>query len=338
MRSEIIVADNLTKVFDSFKAVDGVSFSVRKGEVFGFLGPNGAGKTTTINMLTTIMKPTSGKGTVAGFDIVTEAAKVRRRIGVVFQDVTLDRELTGWENLWIHGVIYGVSRQCLKARIHELLKFVELEHWAGKQLKKYSGGMQRRLQVAAALLHAPEVLFLDEPTLGLDPQTRVHIWDHVLRLQRDEGVTIFLTTHYMDEAEKLCHRVAIIDRGKIVAIGAPDELKGRIGAEVVYVRLAESNPEALLRFVDALGRSGSLNEIRILKSGEVSVSVKDASEAIPRVFDAASASRVKVRNITYRRPTLEDIFLHLTGRTLRDEEVDSLETMRLYARRRGGDS
>ncbi|KYH38321.1 MAG: daunorubicin resistance protein DrrA family ABC transporter ATP-binding protein [Candidatus Hecatellales archaeon B24] len=329
---DIVVAEALTKTFGTLRAVDEVSFTVRRGEIFGFLGPNGAGKTTTINLLTTLMKPTSGRGMVAGFDVQREPQKVRERIGVLFQDLTLDRELTGWENLWIHGLIYGVPRGILKNRIRELLAFVELEDWAGSQVKKYSGGMQRRLQIAAALLHRPEILFLDEPTLGLDPQTRAHIWDYILSLQRNEKVTVFLTTHYMDEAERLCHRTAIIDHGRIIALGSPEELKRALGSEVVYVQLASKSLQETGRMAESLKACGEFSRVHVVRPGEISVSASRAPEAIPKIFEKAEDLTVKIREVTYHMPTLEDVFLHLTGRKLRDEEVSGMEAVRIRHR------
>lgn len=305
---------------------------MKKGEIFGFLGPNGAGKTTTINLLTTLMKPTSGRGLVAGFDIQREPQKVRKRIGVLFQDITLDRELTGWENLWIHGLIYGIPRGVLKRRISELLAFVELEDWARSQVKKYSGGMQRRLQIAAALLHRPEILFLDEPTLGPDPQTRAHVWDYILELQRNEKVTVFLTTHYMDEAERLCHRTAIIDHGKIIALGSPEELKRALGSDVVYVQLAPESLQETGRMAESLKNCEEFSRVQVVRPGEISVSAVRAAEAIPKIFEEAEDLAVRVREVTYHTPTLEDVFLHLTGRKLRDEEVGGIEAIRIRHR------
>ncbi|RLG36409.1 MAG: ABC transporter ATP-binding protein, partial [Thermoproteota archaeon] len=229
-----IEADGLTKRFGDFTAVDHVSFTVEEGEIFGFLGPNGAGKTTTINMLITLMRPTEGTARVAGHDVVAEPDRVRERISVVFQDPTLDRRLTGWENLWIHGRLYGIPRDELAERIERAARFTEIERWLHVTVDRYSGGMMRRLEIARALLYEADVIFLDEPTVGLDPQTRARIWEYIRALRR-EGLTIFLTTHYMDEAERLCDRVAIIDHGRIVAMGTVDELKSIVGGEVVYV-------------------------------------------------------------------------------------------------------
>ncbi|RLI34808.1 ABC transporter ATP-binding protein [Candidatus Bathyarchaeota archaeon] len=329
---EVIVAEGLTKTFNGFKAVDKVTFKVYRGEIFGFLGPNGAGKTTTINLLTTLMKPSEGRGWVAGFSILSEPEKVRRKIGVLFQDITLDTELTGWENLWFHGLIYGVPRKELKQRIREMLAFVELEEWADRQVKKFSGGMRRRLQIAAALLHRPEILFLDEPTLGLDPQTRRRIWDYIFQLQK-EGITVFLTTHYMEEAERLCNRVAVIDRGKIIAMGRVDELKGTVG-ENIHIRLASKSPEDAEKFMEALKSGGLAGEVYLLQTGEITLSTRNASEVLPKIFEEASKLNLKILEASYHAPTLEDVFLRLTGRRLRDSEVGGIESIRLAHRRR----
>jgi ABC-2 type transport system ATP-binding protein len=260
--------------------------------------------------------------------VVNEPEKVRREIGVLFQDITLDRELTGYENLWIHGLIYGIPR----SRINEILSFVELSEWSKIQVKKYSGGMQRRLQIAAALLHKPKILFLDEPTLGLDPQTRNHIWDYIFHLQTKEKITIFLTTHYMDEAEKLCNRVAIIDHGKIIALGTPEELKRFLGREIVYIRLAEDNKAGEL--IASLERKGMFADVHIVGANKISVSVRNAAEAIPEIFEVASTVEVKIQEITYHKPTLNDVFLHLTGKELRDSEASTVEAFRAVFRRR----
>jgi ABC-2 type transport system ATP-binding protein len=221
----IIEAKNIIKRFDDFTAVDNISFSVRKGEIFAFLGPNGAGKTTTIKMLTTLLNPTSGQMRLAGFDPVSQRREARRVFGIVFQDPSLDDELTAYENMEFHGVLYNVPKIIRRSRIEELLNFVELWERRDDLVKHFSGGMKRRLEIARGLLHHPEILFLDEPTLGLDPQTRNHIWSYIKNLNRDEGITVFFTTHYMEEAERVAERIAIIDYGKIVVQGSPAELK-----------------------------------------------------------------------------------------------------------------
>ncbi len=324
-----IEVEGLTKYYGEIKAVDHISFEVNEGEIFGFLGPNGAGKTTTVKMLTTILKPTSGKALVAGYDVVKEQRKVRKKIGVVFQDPSVDRQLTGFENLYLHGIIYGMSGKELRKRIEEALKFVELSEFANVPLKKYSGGMVRRLEIARAMLHDPEILFLDEPTLGLDPQTRAKVWEFIQEL-KERGVTVFLTTHYMEEADKLCDRVAIIDHGKIAAIGTPEELKGMIGSEVIYVRI-NGDPE---KFVEICKKSGEFKEVKKIKDEVISLSVRSASTAIPEVFELASKCGTKVEEVKYHRPTLEDVFLHLTGRTLRDSEEGSAGIVKAIMMRR----
>ena len=323
---------NLTKRFGNLIAVDHVSFSVKWNEIFGFLGPNGAGKTTTINMLITLMKPTEGEAFVADYNVVENPEEVRKRIGVVFQDPTLDRHLTGWENLWIHGRIYGIPKRELKIRIKEFLEFVELDNWANVQVKNYSGGMMRRLEIARALICNPEILFLDEPTLGLDPQTRVKIWDYIVKLKKEMGVTIFLTTHYMEEAEKLCDKVAIIDYGKIISMGTVNELKHSIGGEVVYIKTNDANYLAIL--ASKIESEGFAEKTKIICNEILAVYTKKASETIPMIFDVAQKLKIKVAEITYHIPTLEDVFLKFTGRHLRDEKVDFFEHFRMSRMRR----
>jgi len=328
-----IVAEKLTKVFNGFKAVDEVSFEVKESEIFGFLGPNGAGKTTTINMLITLMKPTSGHALVAGYDVVKEPEKVRGKIGVVFQDQSIDRELTGWENLWLHGLVYGVPRSTLRQRIRQLLKLVELEGFANTPVKKYSGGMIRRLEIARALIHRPEILFLDEPTLGLDPQSRAKIWDYILDLRKEHGMTIFLTTHYIEEAERLCDRVAIIDHGKIIALGSPEELKQSIGGELIYLKVSE-NPSLYSAFLEKLSDIQGVLSVKTLGNRQLSLRVKSASTTIPAIFDLAQAAGVKISEIKYTKPSLNDVFLQLTGRALRDEEASWRDHARLRTQAR----
>ncbi|AIF70015.1 ABC transporter ATP-binding protein [Palaeococcus pacificus DY20341] len=323
-----IEAENLGKKFGDFEAVKGVSFKVKKGEIFAFLGPNGAGKTTTIHMLVTLLKPTSGRAIVAGHDVLKEPDKVRKKIGIVFQDPSLDRELTAYENMYIHGKIYGLSGIELEKRIMEMLRFVELEDFKDKQVKFFSGGMQRRLEIARALLHEPEILFLDEPTIGLDPQTRAHIWEYIKRMKEEHNMTIFLTTHYMDEAEQLADRIAIIDHGKIIAEGTAEELKKLVGNDVIYVRIA--NGKESTQCLNAEFIRGC----KVLPDGRVRLEVINAAEALPELFELAQQSGIKILEVTYHRPTLNDVFLYLTGRELREEEGGSLDMMRTMVRRR----
>ncbi|HII61235.1 ATP-binding cassette domain-containing protein [Pyrococcus horikoshii] len=306
---EAIIVENLVKKYGDFEAVRGISFKVRRGEIFAFLGPNGAGKTTTVHMLTTLLKPTSGRAIVAGHDVVKESREVRKKIGVVFQDPSVDRELTAWENMYIHGRIYGLKGQELKKKIEELLKFVELWEFKDRQVKYFSGGMQRRLEIARALIHEPEVLFLDEPTIGLDPQTRAHIWEYIKTMKEEHDMTIFLTTHYMDEAEQLADRIAIIDHGKIIAEGTAEELKKLVGNDIIYVKFEK--PTCI--------QAEFIRGCKVLNNGRVALEVKNAAEALPLVFEKAREMELKILEVTYHRPTLNDVFLHLTGREIRDE-------------------
>jgi ABC-2 type transport system ATP-binding protein len=239
----IIEVKNLTKKFGDFVAVGGISFSVKHGERFAFLGPNGAGKSTTIKMLTTLLRPTSGTIAIDGHDPTGDAGAARHSFGIVFQDPSLDDELTAWENMEFHGVLYGVPKKLRRARTDELLKFVELDDRKDDYVKEFSGGMKRRLEIARGLLHHPKIIFLDEPTLGLDPQTRNHLWQYLQKLNRDEGITVFFTTHYMEEAEKMAQRIAIIDHGDIVAMGNNEELKTQTGTrtlEEAFLKLTGS--------------------------------------------------------------------------------------------------
>ena len=323
-----ITANNLVKKYGDFTAVKGVSFKVKKGEIFAFLGPNGAGKTTTIHMLVTLLKPTSGNATVAGYDIIKESHEVRKKIGIVFQDPSLDRELTAYENMYIHGKIYGLTGDKLKKRIMEMLRFVELEEFKDRQVKFFSGGMQRRLEIARALIHEPEILFLDEPTIGLDPQTRAHIWEYIKRMKEEHEMTIFLTTHYMDEAEQLADRIAIIDHGKIIAEGTSEELKKLVGNDVIYIRIANGKEGIKCLKADFI------RGCKVLPDGRVRLEVMNAAEALPKLFELAQQNDIKILEVTYHRPTLNDVFLYLTGRELREESAGRFDMARIAVRRR----
>jgi len=325
----IIEAKGLTRRFNGFTAVDHVSFEVEEGEVFGFLGPNGAGKTTTIKMLTTLLKPTEGSAKICGYDIVKHPDKVRRVIGIVFQDPALDDRLTGRENLDFHARLYGLSKEEREHRIEEALRLVGLGDRADELVENYSGGMKRRLEIARGLIHYPKVLFLDEPTLGLDVQTRRAIWDYIVKLNREEGVTIFLTTHYMEEADYLSHRVAIIDHGRILAIDKPKNLKDMIGGDVVIVE--SHNADLLAR---ELRKFSWVKEVKA-RGGEVSIYVEAGEKRIPEIIIAAEKSGANIESVTLRKPTLEDVYLHFTGKSMREEEASIVEKMRnLRARRR----
>ncbi len=323
-----IEAKGLVRKFGDLVAVKGVTFEVHQGEIFGFLGPNGAGKTTTINMLCTLLRPTEGTARVAGHDVRTEQAAVRRSIGLVFQDPSLDEQLTAWENLRFHAMLYDMNRRDFERRARELLEMVELADRAHDLVRTFSGGMKRRLEIARGLLHLPRVLFLDEPTLGLDPQTRRHIWEYVLRLRERENVTIFLTTHYMDEAE-IADRIAIIDHGEIVALDTPDNLKAMVGGDVIQLR-TDNNDLAVKRLQEAFQV-----QPRIV-NGMVVVEMPRGETMVPQIVQALanSGTPVRVESIALRKPTLEDVFIKLTGRAMRDEEADAVDRMRTFMRAR----
>jgi len=315
----------LKKSYNGIAAVKGVSFTIDRGEVFGFLGPNGAGKTTTISMLCTLLTPTGGRATVNGFDVVKNKLAVRKSIGLVFQDPSLDERLTALENLIFHAMIYGIGKADRDRRIPDVLELVELSGRQNDLVKTFSGGMKRRLEIARGLLHRPKVLFLDEPTLGLDPQTRYHIWEYVQQLIEDEGLTIFLTTHYMDEAEN-CDRIAVIDDGELIAMNTPEELKESIGGEVVLI-VAEDNRKASLEIKDKFNIA--VQEV----NGELSLKVANGSHFMPELIKALETT---VISISLRKPTLEDVFLDLTGRRIRDEKVEGMDQARVRMRARRG--
>lgn len=310
-----IETEDLAKRFEDVEAVKGVNLEIEEGELFGLLGPNGAGKTTTISMLCTIQRPSGGSAKIYGHDVVREPDTVRRLIGIVFQDPSLDDNLTGRENLDFHARLYKVPRSEIDRRIDEVLTLVELSDKAKVIVKKYSGGMKRRLEIARGLLHHPKVLFLDEPTLGLDPQTRRHIWDYIEELNREKRITMILTTHYMDEADKLCDRVAIIDHGQVVALDTPDNLKRDVGGDVVIMTVPS----------DADRLRVKLQELPFVKSAQsvdstLRLSVENGETAIPIFMDVAREEGITVPSIALHEPTLEDIFIKYTGREIRAQE------------------
>jgi ABC-2 type transport system ATP-binding protein len=302
----------LVKTFGEVQAVRGVEFEVAPGEVFGFLGPNGAGKTTTINMLCTLVKPTAGSATVAGHDVVRERDDVRRHIGLVFQDPTLDIYLTGAQNLKLHAELYGIQRDLVEPRMRQVLMMVGLWERKDTPVGTYSGGMRRRLEIARGLMHSPRVLFLDEPTIGLDPQTRRSIWNYISELKQSEEITIFMTTHYMDEAE-WCDRIAIMDHGEIVALAAPDDLKAGIGTDRVMIH-TDDNDTAIAELADRFGIEATTAE------GAVIFGVPSGEEFVPRLF---SELDVPIKSVSVSRPTLDDVFMSYTGSTIRDAEEDA---------------
>jgi ABC-2 type transport system ATP-binding protein len=328
-----IVLDQLTKKFNGFTAVDNISFQVSEGEIFGFLGPNGAGKTTTINMLATLLKPTSGHAKVAGFDITKNKNEVRKSIGIVFQDPALDIHLTGYENLQFHSMLYGVKKEIRKKKIAEVLELVDLTKKANQLVETYSGGMKRRLEIARGLIHNPKVLFLDEPTLGLDAQTRRNIWTYIKKLNQDHHVTIILTTHYMEEADFLCDRIAIIDQGRIMALDQPEKLKDILGGDVICLTIEKN----LAIFETELKKLSWLKSLK-QKENSLYLTVEKGKTKIPQLIQIAQSLGLDILSVDLHKPSLEDVFLYYTGRKIRDEEVghnDYLkESMRQRARRK----
>ena len=312
---DIITTKSLTKKFKELTAVDNVSFSVKKGEIFGFLGPNGAGKTTTIKMLTTLLNPTDGSATVAGFDIKKQRNQVRQNIGIVFQEPALDTELTGEENLEYHARMYNIGKNKRKNRINEVLNLVDLEDKRKTTVKNYSGGMKRRLEIARGLMHYPTVLFLDEPTLGLDAQTRRAIWEYIKKMNKEENTTIFLTTHYMDEAEYLCNRVGIIDHGKILVMDSISNLKNSIGKDVITLTSTD-----LPKLKKKLEEQKWISKIK-QHDTTLTLGVEKGDEKIPTIIEIAQKLDVKIKSISVRKPTLDDVFISYTGRTIRDNET-----------------
>jgi ABC-2 type transport system ATP-binding protein len=306
-----IAVRGLSKTFGEVRAVRGVDFEVASGEVFGFLGPNGAGKTTTINMLCTLTKPSGGTATVAGHDIVRERDDVRRNIGLVFQDPTLDGYLTAEQNLKLHAELYGVQSNLVKPRMQQVMEMVGLWDRKDSPVATFSGGMRRRLEIARGLMHSPRVLFLDEPTIGLDPQTRRLIWTYIRKLQEREEITIFMTTHYMDEAE-WCDRIAIMDHGQIVALDAPETLKAGVGRDRVSIH-TDDDQAAIAAISDKFGLEA------VIAEGAVTFGVPSGGEFVPRLFAELG---LPIRSVSVSRPTLDDVFMSFTGSTIRDAEED----------------
>jgi ABC-2 type transport system ATP-binding protein len=301
----------LVKTYGEFEAVRGVTFDVGAGEVFGFLGPNGAGKSTTINMLCTLSRPTSGTATIAGYDVARQRDDVRRHIGLVFQDQTVDTYLTAEQNLKLHAELYGIQSKLVRPRMQQVLKMVGLWDRRDSQVSTFSGGMRRRLEIARSFMHSPRVLFLDEPTIGLDPQTRRSIWEYLRELQRHEQITIFMTTHYMDEAE-WCDRIAIMDHGRVIAINTPERLKAAVGGDTVSLRTDShiATIAALKARFDIDGR---------IEDDVVTFTVPDGDSFLPRLF---ADFGLPIRGVSVSRPTLDDVFLSYTGTSIRDAESD----------------
>jgi ABC-2 type transport system ATP-binding protein len=306
----IIETRGLTKIYGQIQAVRGLDLNIEKGEIFGLLGPNGAGKTTTIGMLCTIIRPTSGSASLAGYDIVKNAAEVRRKVGIVFQDPTLDTVLTGYENLELHARLYGIPAFTRKKRILEMLDLVDLKDRGKDITRTYSGGMRRRLELARGLLHRPAVLFLDEPTLGLDPQTRARTWDYIQTMAQKEQTTVVLTTHYMEEAEQVCNRVGIIDHGQIMALDDPAYLKESTGGDLVVIK-AQKPPVQKIQTLSYVSKVSS-------NDGEVEITMKDAHLHLPELLSLIP----DVQCVEVRVPTLNDVFIKLTGRDIREDSPE----------------
>ena len=306
----IIETRQLTKKYDKLIAVDNLNLNIEEGEIFGLLGPNGAGKTTTLMMLTTLIKPSSGRGVVNGYDIVMQPDKVRKSIGIVFQDPSSDDILTGYENLKLHGMLYSMPAALREEKIREVLKLVDLTERQHDLVRKYSGGMRRRLELARGLMHQPKIIFLDEPTLGLDPQTRETIWGYIENLSRIEKVTIIITTHYMEEADRLCRRLAIIDTGKIVALDSPSNLKKTIGGDIVTLKI--SSPD-----IESIKKLDFIKEIEISEN-IVFLTVTNANENLPLILRTIGT----VESVEVHSPTLNDVFLNFTGRIMREDSPE----------------
>jgi ABC-2 type transport system ATP-binding protein len=331
MSEDVIKAEGLTKVFNgNLVAVDHINFSVKHGEIFGFLGPNGAGKTTTINMLITVLKPTEGQASILGYDIAKQNNEVRNTIGVVPQDYTADEDLTGYENILLCADLYGIPREISKKRASELLTLVELTTFKDKKVQTYSGGMRRRLELACGLVNRPKVLFLDEPTLGLDVQTRAATWNYVRMLKKEFGMTLFMTTHYLEEADALCDRIAIIDHGKIVVVGTPDELKESLGGDIITVSIQKD--------VDITGLVKKIEHVKEVKkeNGMYLIKSENGEVTAPLIIEALRKEGHVVTKLSLTKPTLNEVYLQYTGKSMRDaadESRDSFFAQRATMRR-----
>jgi ABC-2 type transport system ATP-binding protein len=329
--AKVIEIDNLTKEFDGLVAVNHITLNVGEGEIFGFLGPNGAGKTTAVKMLCTILNPTSGAAEVCGYDIVRQRDEVRECIGIVFQDRAIDTFLTGKENLDFHARMYHLDSKTRQERVAEVLDLLDLKGKENMRINECSGGTQRRFEVARGFLNHPRVLFLDEPTLGLDVQARRGLWDYIRLLNEKEGITIILTTHYMEEADYLCHRVAIIDHGCIVAMDTPEKLKRAVGLNLISLQVAQDSSGSL---IDSLNQLAWIRKIEV-RDGSLELSIDGGEEKIPELIDFADSCGLVISSINLSKPSLEDTFLHYTGRTIREEEGSLIEVWKAWMRKSG---
>jgi len=324
MDERVISVEGLHYSYDKVTAVDDVSFNVKKGQIFSFLGPNGAGKTTTINMLTTMLPIQKGKVTIAGFDVERQQDEVRKSIGIVFQNETLDWNLTVWETLEFHGRLYSIPKGNRRSMIDDLIKLVELEEKRNVLVKHLSGGMKRRLEIARGLLTRPKVLFLDEPTIGLDPHSRMRIWDHIKKVNK-EGVTIFLTTHYMDEADQLSDTICIIDKGHIIANGTSESLKNSLGMDMIYLETGDDEKAASI-----VTRMMEINSVRNSSKGLIVSPKEEGTRFMPKLVERIRNERIEIKSVNLKKPTLDDVFIHFTGRGLKEENHENTKTKKAH--------
>ena len=330
-----IKVDLLSKRFQKFKALDNISFQIEEGEIFGFLGPNGAGKSTTMMILTTLLKPTSGNASVQGFDVVTQAKKVRENIGFVQQEIGVDEYLTGRENLIFQSRISQMPKEKVQSRIDEVISLVELEEKQNEAAITYSGGMRKRLDIACGLLHRPKVLFLDEPTVGLDIQTRRKIWEYIRKIHKEFDMTLFVSTHYMEEADKLCDRVGIIDYGKIQVIDTPEIMKNAMGSDMISFSLIDGIAKQD-ELINRIQQIEFVNQVT-RKQGEITIKSSQCSEVIPKIFQTTSELNIEIDSLSLNKPTLDDVFISYTGHNLRDDTTQKLNKRKEFNlnRRRG---
>ena len=330
-----IKVDSLSKHFQKFKAVENISFQIEQGEIFGFLGPNGAGKSTTMMILTTLLKPTSGNASVQGFDVVTQAKKVRENIGFVQQEIGVDEYLTGRENLIFQSRISQMPKEKVNSRIDEVISLVELEEKQNEAAITYSGGMRKRLDIACGLIHRPKVLFLDEPTVGLDIQTRRKIWEYIRKIHKEFDMTLFVSTHYMEEADKLCDRVGIIDYGKIQVIDTPEIMKNAMGSDMISFSLIDGI-EKQDELINRIKQIEFVNQVT-RKQGEITIKSSQCSEVIPKIFQTTSEMNIEIDSLSLNKPTLDDVFISYTGHILRDDTTQKLNKGKEFNlnRRRG---
>jgi len=326
MSEDVITAEGLTKVFNhNLVAVDHIKFNVKHGEIFGFLGPNGAGKTTTINMLITVLKPTEGTASILGYDIAKQNNDVRTAIGVVPQEYTADEDLTGYENILLCADLYGIPREVSKKRTNELLELVELTAFKDKKVQTYSGGMRRRLELACGLVNRPKVLFLDEPTLGLDVQTRAATWNYVRMLKKEFGMTLFMTTHYLEEADALCDRIAIIDHGKIIVVGTPEELKESLGGDIITLSIKQD-----VDITELVKKTEHVKEVK-KENGMYMITSESGEITAPLIIEALRKEGYVVTKLSLTKPTLNEVYLQYTGKSMRDAADESSDAA--FARR-----